>query len=815
MNRLRASVLVAWLAAAGGMSWAAAPSHPGVAAGPGLGSSLVQIIDTDVREDHADISVQFSCSVRFLGNTPVSHGDSTRITLRLGPDCGALLGAVVPEFPLVGGGGDLVRGARIEQTVPGEVSLELSWARELDFVIAPTGNSLGLRVRLIGIGGRKPKVTFLEPEAPVGYAVNLDSSRGRFAADAVAAAAGALKAQAYVSETDIEGEHWYRLRAGPFATKAEAERVLKIALASYPHAWVAVNDEQTDLALVEHAGAPTPAASEPVDPPLPDSERAKILSDARTALEKHQYPEAVELLSRLLRQPEYAARADAEELMGLARERAGQLAQAKGEYEAYLARYPDRPGAERVRARLQALIAASLTPRSTGEFGSTRDDRWTMAGSAALGYQFANAQTVSLGTSTSTTAVNAALVYGDLLVRDRGPRYDFTGRVDAGYTRNVVTTAGGSQDRTTAAFVEMTDRTLGLTGRAGRQTLANQGVIGLFDGLFVGYQVNSNFSVSAAGGYPDYTSYSAFSSQQQFETLSTEYGLFHQALVFDAYVFNETDLEQTDRRSLGLQTRFTRPGASAVALVDYDVFFQALNSATLIGNLKVGQWVLGVDADHRHSPLLEINNALIGQSAADLRTLELTFTPSQLKQLAIDRTALSDTFVVSANRPLGERWQFMVDLATLRLGGTPASGGVAATPATGLDKNADVQMTGSSLVQASDLHIFGVRFDDSPSYRSTTLTWDARFALPGAWRFGPRFSVEQLNDPGLGGKQMLYLPEVRGDWTSRHSVFETIAGYQLQEQQALQQLQTQTGPAQTSALQQRSLYISLTYRLRF
>jgi tetratricopeptide (TPR) repeat protein len=796
------------------MSWAAAP-RPGVAAGPGLGSSLVQVIDTEVRDDHADISVQFACSVRFLGNTPVSHGDSTRITLRLGPDCGDLLSAVVPEFPLVGGGGDLVTGARVEQTVPGEVSLELSWARELDFVMAPTGNSLGLRVRLIGIAGRKPKVAFMEPELPTGYAVNLDSARENFSAGAVAAAAGALKVQAYVSETDIEGEHWWRLRAGPFATKAEAERVLNIALAIYPHAWVAVNDEQTDLALVEHAGVPTPAASQPVDAPLPDSERTKILSDARTALDKHQYPEAVELLGRLLRQPEYPARADAQELSGIARERAGQLAQAKGEYEAYLARYPDRPGAQRVRARLQALLAASLAPKSTGEFGAAQDSRWTMAGSAALGYQFANAQTVSSGTSTSTTAVNAALVYGDLLVRDRGPRYDFTGRVDGGYTQNIVTTAGGSQDRTTAAFVELTDRMMGLTGRAGRQTLANQGVIGLFDGIFIGYQVNPTFSVSAAGGYPSYTSYSALSTQQQFETISAEYGLLHEALVLDAYLFNETDQSATDRRSLGFQTRFTRPGASAVALIDYDVYFQALNSATLIGNLKIGPWVLGVDADHRHSPLLEINNALIGQSATDLHMLGLTFTPSQLKQLAIDRTALSDTFVVSANRPLAERWQFMVDIAALRLGGTPASGGVAATPATGLDRNVNVQMTGSSLVQASDLHIFGLRFDDAPSYRSTTATWDARFALPGAWRFGPRFSIEQLSDPGLGGRQMLYLPEVRGDWTSRSSVFEIIAGYQLQQQQALQQLQSQIGPAQTGALQERSLYISLTYRLRF
>jgi hypothetical protein len=203
-------------------------------------------------------------------------------------------------------------------------------------------------------------------------------------------------------------------------------------------------------------------------------------------------------------------------------------------------------------------------------------------------------------------------------------------------------------------------------------------------------------------------------------------------------------------------------------------------------------------------------------------------TPSQIRQLALDRTSTSETFVISASRPLGERWQFMVDVAALELSGTPASPGttgmppiipatpdVPATPSTGLDKNIAIQVSGSSLMQANDLHIFGVRFDDSPTARSTTLSWDARFALPGAWRVGPRFSVEELNDPTLGGKQWLYLPQVRGDWTSRRSIFELIGGYQLQQQQAVLQQQALTGQSQTGTLSQRSLYISAAYRLRF
>jgi hypothetical protein len=321
--------------------------------------------------------------------------------------------------------------------------------------------------------------------------------------------------------------------------------------------------------------------------------------------------------------------------------------------------------------------------------------------------------------------------------------------------------------------------------------------------------------LSAAAGYPAYTSYSGFTLRQQFETVGAEYSPLL-SLVFDAYLFNESEEGFTDRRSLSVQTRYSRPGYTAIALIDYDIYFQQLNSATLIGNFRIGErWIFGVNLDHRHSPLLETNNALIGQSATDLRALLASIAPLTLKQLALDRTAQSDTAVLSVSRPLGERWQIMADLAALRLGATPASGGVPATPSTGLDKNIGLQLAGSSLLRASDLHIFGVRVDDSPTSRSTTLTWDARFPVGGAWRLGPRFGVARLDDPQLGGRQTLYLPEARADWISRRQIIEMVAGYQLQQQQTQLQLPNQTGTAESSTLEQRNLYVSATYRIRF
>ncbi|MEA3107506.1 MAG: hypothetical protein QOI88_2111 [Gammaproteobacteria bacterium] len=815
--------------AAGGFA-ATASAAPAIGQPLFLGP-IVQLIDVQEREDHADISIEFACSARYVTNSPVSHGSHTTITLKLGPDCGSQNGLISPELPLVGGGGQLVTGARVDAIVPGEITLELTFGRPLDFFMAPTASGLGLRVRLLNT--RRKGTSFVaEAEVAAGYSVNLDSSQTKIPRETVEAAAASLQTQVYVSETDIDDQHWYRLRVGPFSSRAEAERVLKAAQATYPRAWLAVNDEAVDLSAVERAGVPSAVASGPTDPPLPDGERASMLRDAREALAKHKYPEAVDLLSRLLRQPEYPARAEAQELLGLVRERAGQMAQAKAEYQEYLHRYPDGPAAARIRGRLQTLAAASLEAKSTGDFGAATGNRWTMAGSAAVTYQYGKDQTVSNGLTTTTNSLSAALVYGDLLLRDRGERYDFTARVNAGYTHNLATTNGGSQDRATAAYAELTDRLFGVTARVGRQSLASQGIVGLFDGLFVGYQVSSKWSVSAAAGLPAYTSYSTVSSNQKFGTVTAELDPFNHAWIFDAYIFNETIGGDTERRSIGFQTRYSVAGRTAVLLADYDIAFKQLNSITLIGNAQVGaSWVLGFDADHRRSPQLQLSNSLIGQAVQDLPALEQQLPPSIIRQLALARTSTSDTVVLSASRPFGERWQFMADLSALRLGATRASPAVpslnpvdpanplccavAATPSTGLDKNASLQMAGSSLLQASDLHIFSVRYDNSPISTSETVSWDARFVVRGNWRLGPRLSVERLNDTQQGTKQMLYLPQVRGDWTSRRSVFEVTAGYQVQNQQVLQQQQTLTGQPVTNQVDQRSLYLSAAYRVRF
>ena len=55
---------------------------------------------------------------------------------------------------------------------------------------------------------------------------------------------------------------------------------------------------------------------------------------------------------------------------------------------------------------------------------------------------------------------------------------------------------------------------------------------------------------------------------------------------------------------------------------------------------------------------------------------------------------------------------------------------------------------------------------------------------------------------------MLYLPELRTDWTGRWSMFEIIGGYQVEQQSPL------LGQNPNSVQDARHLYVSAAYRMR-
>ena len=223
-------------------------------------------------------------------------------------------------------------------------------------------------------------------ETASNYAINLESQRTPFDPGAVETATKRLQTKAFVSEVETGGEKWYRLRVGPFDQRTVAEGVLRTASKDYPRAWLAVGDDSiTNDPNAAFAEPPLPPVEQMgIDPPLDPGQLKSLLDQARKAMRARDYPQAVQVLTKLQRQPEFPERAEVQELLGLSRERSGEVAQAKAEYEEYLRRYPKGPAAERISTRLRILRAASVAGRNGG-FGNTEnaDHGWKVSGGAS------------------------------------------------------------------------------------------------------------------------------------------------------------------------------------------------------------------------------------------------------------------------------------------------------------------------------------------------------------------------------------------------------------------------------------------------
>ena len=146
----------------------------------------------------------------------------------------------------------------------------------------------------------------------------------------------------------------------------------------------------------------------------------------------------------------------------------------------------------------------------------------------------------------------------------------------------------------------------------------------------------------------------------------------------------------------------------------------------------------------------------------------------------------------------------MADAFALRLGATPASGGVSANPDAGWDRSFQLQFTGSSLWTGSDLHFFTLRQQHSAQSNSNSVAWNLRLPLVGAWRLGPQLRVERrerLTDQSL---QILYTPEVRLDYARGAALFDLDVGSEISKRDL---------PADTERI--RRLYLIAVFRYRF
>ena len=725
-------------------------------------SRLIEEVGVAELDGYATVTILFGCDVRYVSHFATTAGDSLRIRLSPGAGCGSpAAGWVVP--PMLDGSG-VIRSVTVDRTLARDVDLGIRWSKPEQFVLVPSTNRRGLRLLLVRPETDRSRVTVREVNGgAAAYAVNLDAAQAPYGAAAITAAAEATGVRTYVSEAVVDGQKWYRLRAGPFVSESDARRILSTARSHYPKAWLAIADDSTmsKPGLPDAVGS-VAATKAPGNTTLTQQDLDQTMKRAQEAFRRKDYAAAIPLLTRLTEQPEFPQRAQAQELLGLARERQGQLAHAKAEYEEYLRRYPDGEAADRVSKRLRALTFAASPASAQARAAAASDSRWKVYGGVSQTYRRDTSSFDNGTVSRKATTQDAILSDVALAARRSGERYDFAARVSGAYGLDMLQDGPGSQATVSLMFGELRDRVLDWTVRGGRQSGTLGGLIGTFDGLYGGYQVLPKVRVNAMLGYPVDSIRASPSTDRKFYALSADFGTFADAWDVSLYGISQDYYGLTDRQAIGTELRYFRPGLTFVGLLDYDLHFGDLNDVLLLATAALpARWTMSANLDHRKSPGLSLQNALIGQPVRTFDELFGLYSSAQVEQFARDRSATSDTYTMSLSRPFGERWQWSMDVSGMSISATPGSGGVEATLPSGTDLIVSTQALAYGLFDRGDVSSLGLQYQTGDATDTISLGLYTQQPLGQAWRISPRFRFDQRKFHADGSQQTLYSPGLR------------------------------------------------------
>jgi len=626
------------------------------------------------------------------------------------------------------------------------------------------------------------------------YVINLTSEQQPIDLNKIAPIPIAGDKSLYTTKADVKGHSWYRLRLGFFRTMEDAKRQLKGIKNFYPNAWIDRADiEERRQALALAGGQqplpqPGPAKTKPSRPArqapalVANDRLTKMMKLTRRTMTAGEYAKAIRMLEAILEEPENAYTKEARELLGLARERNGQIAHAKAEYRAYLNRYPEGEDAERVKQRLLGLETATLKPHEPlrAEPGKPEKPKveWETFGSLAQNYRRDSVDSEFVDSADSVTRSEIE-TFVDLNSRRLGEDYDLRMKLTTSYISDLLSDGEGDDSTLTDAYVDLEHRASRANLRLGRQRLRSSGVLNRFDGLVLGYELTPDVRVRAAAGLPVERSGDVFLNKHK-----TFAGLSGDLLnIFDNWDLSLFLIEQrvdglVDRRAVGGEVRYFDQHRSLFSLLDYDIFYGSLNTFLLQGNWTLGdQTRLFMNLDYRNSPVLMTSNALIGQidpvtqqAIGSIDELKRTHTEEQIDALAEDRTAQTSTLSLGASRPLYPTLQLSGDITVTHTSSTPASGGVEATPSTGNEYFYNFQVIKNDLLKKGDIGIFSLRYSDASTSNTIRLSASSRYPVTNFFRINPRFSVSYRSNNNDDGTRWEVSPFIQMDYRYRKSL---------------------------------------------
>ena len=488
---------------------------------------------------------------------------------------------------------------------------------------------------------------------------------------------------------------------------------------------------------------------------ISDQKLDELMAEVKQTLAKEDYARAIQLLNKILKFPDNKYSREAKELLGLAREKKGQIARAKLEYQEYLRLYPKGEGAERVKQRLAAIDAIQAQPRAKLKSVKTanRDFQFDTFGRFSQRFYRENYDS-SFDRATLMSMLNVTS-------RMRTTNNDVRAYFNANDIRDFFD-SDVNETRIYSMYVEAKNNKSGLFGSVGRQSISKGGIFGRFDGLWAGYQANEKLAFNVTAGKPvDLSSY-GIKANKYFYGSSFEFGPFLKYWDANGYIIDQRVNGIVDRRALGGDLRFSTNKFSLFGATDYDISYNILNIFTVRAGAQITPAArVNINYSFRRSPLILTTNAVqqevLNGTYASFQDLLDNSTESAIRDKVKGLSSIARFFTLGMTYQFTKNMQFNGDFSRSSVSSrssipklipvNPSDPNdvlnfIYASEKYGPDYFYSAQIISSNYFVERDVNIFGIRYSNSESRDTKSFFIRSRFPYSEKWRIGPRFGVD-------------------------------------------------------------------------
>jgi len=527
--------------------------------------------------------------------------------------------------------------------------------------------------------------------------------------------------------------------------------------------------------------AAPPVAAEPPPPmqgtPEVEARAAAFMAQARTAIEGARWPEAIEALNQLLELPPSSLTRRAQELVGLAQVRAGNVLRARAEFETFLKLFPSGEDSERVRQQLASLPAAPAPAAPPTAAAPPPEPEVTITGSTSMTHYGGNGQVRSRDFQDSPIAGlpqiagepqlssdRTSQIYNDVDLnwRRRNAEVDQRFVLRDSYTTDRLR-PDKSKSRLSALYFDHKSLTGGWNARLGRQSPTGGGVMGRYDGAMAQWRVQPRVKLGAVAGQPVDR---FFDSRRRFWGVSADADQLLGKLGAGVYAIEQRIDGEIDRRALGLEMRWFDGGATVFAQFDYDLLIRGLNIASIQGTLILeDNTVFNALYDRRTLATLALGNALTFEDPALpgvlFRRIQDKLATTTLEALRDQIRRLTPTITQAqfgVTKPWSKNWQTAANVQLTNTGAIPAVPEVAGfengRAATGNIVTVGAQLIGLNLYSARDTHVWSASVISSAKLHGTLVSYNNSSFVAQVWQVEPTLQFyRDRNDTGTRSRR--------------------------------------------------------------